>query len=70
MRLKYRVSNVNETPHISEKDKRKTVDYTYDIFPHAELIKDMKRFHAKSSLMKARASRNDVFDQPSDIESK
>ena len=35
----------------SDLDSRKVVDYLYTIFPHDELIKDVKRFHAKHSIM-------------------
>lgn len=48
MIFKCRVKDYQE--EVITNDNGKTVDYRYTIFPHQELINDVKRFHAKRSL--------------------
>lgn len=52
MQAKCRIKGYKSEAIKSEHDARKVVDYLYHIFPHDELIKDVKRFHAKYSIMK------------------
>lgn len=51
MKKKLRIIDVKSTPIKSEIDTRKTIDYSYTIYPHVELISDVKRYHAKRGLM-------------------
>lgn len=52
MTSKLRISNTAPPKAIkSEKDARVTIDYIYTLFPHEEFIKDVKRYHAKHSIM-------------------
>ncbi len=55
MKRKCRIVDYESTPIKDERDSRKIVDYMYTLYPHDHLIKDMKRFHAKSNIMKQKA---------------
>lgn len=59
------VKSPKPTPIKSDIDSRKTVDYYYTFFPHDQLIKDIKRFHAKEKIMlrKSELYKNNQFDQ-------
>lgn len=60
-----RIKGAKAEPIKHEHDARRVVDYLYHIFPHEELIKDVKRFHAKYSIMLSKSDiyPDDQFDQ-------
>jgi hypothetical protein len=51
MKNKLRIYDVTPEAIKSDKDARITVDYIYILFPHDEFIKDVKRYHAKHTIM-------------------
>lgn len=62
MVAKLRICNVEKEAIKSDTDARVTVDYMYTLFPHDELIKDIKRYHAKRKIVQ---NKNKIIsDQP------
>ena len=60
MTKKLRLSNVKLKAIKSDLDARVTIDYLYTLYPHDELIKDIKRYHAKKKIM---LKKNDLLPE-------
>ena len=60
MTKKLRLSDVKPKAIKSDLDARVTVDYLYTLYPHDELIKDIKRYHAKKKIM---LKKNDLLPE-------
>lgn len=65
MKEKCRIKGSKAIAVRSEHDGRKIIDYLYHLYPHDELVSDVKRFHAKRSIMlgKSGAYSDGDYDQ-------